>query len=204
MSSNFSQIFTSFTRFSSKLANTKSRNSSQHRILAVSITLVILKISIIVRQLSQKKNYILLVRKIGRSKCLIKVKTLLAWLVWTLEKVFKIFPFYGLSNLLLSAPLGETNWKNVQKHKKTRFFQFLIKVEYFYTVGNLQVARYVIGWDKCCVPLREKNVFFRKSEKKHTKCIRFAQGYALSAQNKIFHLRKGAQLLCSRLELVKW
>ena len=76
MSSNFSQIFTSFTRFSSKLANTKCRNSSRHRILAVSIKLVILKISITVGQLSRKKNYILLVRKTRKSKWLIKNKNL--------------------------------------------------------------------------------------------------------------------------------
>ena len=99
--------------------------------------------------------------------------------------------------------LGRNKLKKMFKNtKKLVFFQFLIKVEYFYTVGNLQVARYVICWDKCCVPLREKKRFFRKSEKKHKECIRFAQGYALSAQNKIFHLRKGAQLFRSGLELV--
>ena len=117
-------------------------------------------------------------------------------------KKFKNVDFMGWAISQCPYPWAKQTEKNVQKHKKTRFFQFLIKVEYFYTVGNLQVARYVIGWDKCCVPLREKKDFFRKSEKKHKKCIRFAQGYALSAQNKIFHLRKGAQLFRSGLELV--
>ena len=121
MSSNFSQIFTSFTRFNSKLANTKSLNSSQHRILAVSITLVILKISIIVRQLSQKKNYILLVRKIGRSKCLIKVKTLLAWLVCTSEKVFKMFILWAERSISVRT-LGRNKLKKCSKTQKNTFF----------------------------------------------------------------------------------
>ena len=114
------RIFTNLHIFHTlqfKICNTKSLNSSRHRILAVSIKLVILKISIILRQLSRKKNYILLVRKIGRSKCLIKVKTLLAWLVWTLEKVFNFFHFMGWSISQCPYPWVKQIEKMFKKHK---------------------------------------------------------------------------------------
>ena len=116
-------------------------------------------------------------------------------------KKFKNDDFMGWAISQCPYPWAKQTEKNVQKHKKTRFFSFWSKLS---TSTQWGISKWHDMWlveTSVAYPCAKKT-FFRKSEKKHKECIRFAQGYALSAQNKIFHLRKGAQLFRSGLELV--